>query len=195
MFLQSKIKYKPPVQSLNILWKKESNSDLFIDIFSEKAYKISLDQVEQQIKTEKERGTWNVNNNEGSSYNREIDSVDAINNKAVLRKLVKMSGIAVAHANRAPNVDESKNKQSTCDYRQNPRLFKLTLECFDEIFEYLSSRDMLAIGQTCKTMQQVVGEYVKANYIVAAKYETFSTKWKSSKFATASGNSIFMTLF
>ncbi|XP_055303098.1 uncharacterized protein LOC129568817 isoform X2 [Sitodiplosis mosellana] len=72
MFLQSKIKYKPPVQSLNILWKKESNSDLFIDIFSEKAYKISLDQVEQQIKTEKERGTWNVNNNEGSSYNREI---------------------------------------------------------------------------------------------------------------------------
>lgn len=59
--------------------------------------------------------------------------------------------------------------QSTVYQKEIPRIFKLTIDCFDEIFEYLSSQDMLTLSQTCKTMQQVVGEYAKANYTEATK--------------------------
>ncbi|XP_055303130.1 uncharacterized protein LOC129568837 isoform X1 [Sitodiplosis mosellana] len=40
----------------------------------------------------------------------------------------------------------------------------LTIHCFDEIFEYLSLKDLHSIGRTCKTMQQVAGQYFKQNY-------------------------------
>lgn len=51
-----------------------------------------------------------------------------------------------------------------------PRLYKLNIDCLEEIFEYLSTRDLLALGQTCKTMQQVIGEYFKVNYTAATKF-------------------------
>lgn len=50
-----------------------------------------------------------------------------------------------------------------------PKIFKLTIDCFDEIFEYLSLKDLQSLGQTCKTMQQVAGEYFKQNYLAAEK--------------------------
>ncbi|XP_055303133.1 uncharacterized protein LOC129568837 isoform X3 [Sitodiplosis mosellana] len=52
----------------------------------------------------------------------------------------------------------------------SPRIFKLNIDCFDEIFDYLSTADLLGIGQTCKTMQQVVGEYFKENYTAASMF-------------------------
>lgn len=51
-----------------------------------------------------------------------------------------------------------------------PNLFKLNIDCFDKIFDYLSVPDIHSIGQTCKLMQQVAGEYFKQNYSAAAKY-------------------------
>lgn len=51
-----------------------------------------------------------------------------------------------------------------------PRIFKLNIDCFDEIFNYLLTCDLLAFGQTCKTMQHVVGEYFKENYTAASKF-------------------------
>lgn len=45
-----------------------------------------------------------------------------------------------------------------------PKIFKLDIDCFDEIFEYLSLKDLHSISQTCKTMQKVAGEYFKRNY-------------------------------
>lgn len=53
---------------------------------------------------------------------------------------------------------------------ERPRIFKLNIDCFDEIFDYLSTEDLLGIGQTCKTMQQVVGEYFKKNYTAASMF-------------------------
>lgn len=49
-------------------------------------------------------------------------------------------------------------------------IFKLNIDCLEEMFNYLSTEDLLAIGQTCKTMQQVVGEYFKENYTAASKF-------------------------
>lgn len=45
-----------------------------------------------------------------------------------------------------------------------PAIFNLTIDCFDEIFDYLSLQDLSSFGQTCKSMQKVSGEYFKRNY-------------------------------
>lgn len=47
---------------------------------------------------------------------------------------------------------------------QSP-IFKLNVDCLDKIFDYLSLHDINSIGQTCKPMQQIAGEYFRANYV------------------------------
>ncbi|XP_031620663.1 uncharacterized protein LOC116339121 [Contarinia nasturtii] len=51
-----------------------------------------------------------------------------------------------------------------------PKIFNLTIDSLDEIFEYLNVRDLHSFGQTCKRMRKVAGEYYKQNYISAEKY-------------------------
>ncbi|XP_031635826.1 uncharacterized protein LOC116348820 [Contarinia nasturtii] len=46
----------------------------------------------------------------------------------------------------------------------SPEIFKLNIDCFDEIFEYLNVKDLYSIGQTCKRMNKVAGEYFKENH-------------------------------
>lgn len=53
---------------------------------------------------------------------------------------------------------------------ENPPIFKLDIDCFDEIFEYLSVDDLHSFGQTCTRMNKVAGEYFKQNYSYADKY-------------------------
>lgn len=55
-------------------------------------------------------------------------------------------------------IADSSNGQTT------PKLFKLNLDCFDEIFVYLSKIDLLSLGATCKAMQKVVREYFKEKF-------------------------------
>ncbi|XP_031636498.1 uncharacterized protein LOC116349274 [Contarinia nasturtii] len=52
----------------------------------------------------------------------------------------------------------------------SPNIFKLNIDCFDELFEYLSLKDLHSFGQTCKLMNRVAGEYFKQNYSSAPKY-------------------------
>lgn len=51
-----------------------------------------------------------------------------------------------------------------------PAIFKLTIDCFDDLFDYLSLKDLSSIGQTCKAMQRVAGEYFKRNYFAFEDY-------------------------
>ncbi|XP_031632434.1 uncharacterized protein LOC116346492 [Contarinia nasturtii] len=51
-----------------------------------------------------------------------------------------------------------------------PKIFNLTIDCFDEIFEYLNVKDLYSFGQTCKRMNKVAGEYFKQNYSSAEKF-------------------------
>lgn len=53
---------------------------------------------------------------------------------------------------------------------QSPRIFKMNIDCLDKIFDYLSLKDLHSFGLTCRTMQQVVGEYFKLNFHAAAKF-------------------------
>ncbi|XP_031628909.1 uncharacterized protein LOC116344482 [Contarinia nasturtii] len=43
-------------------------------------------------------------------------------------------------------------------------IFKLTIDCFEEVFDFLSLRDLVAVGQTCKRMQRIAGHCFQLNY-------------------------------
>lgn len=55
---------------------------------------------------------------------------------------------------------------------QPPKLFKLNLDCFDELFDYLSLQDLYSVVKTCKRMQIVTGDYFRRNYSAAKIYLT-----------------------
>lgn len=65
-----------------------------------------------------------------------------------------------------PLVTQSKSHESQNSPRTNPnpQLFKLNTDCFDEIFEWLSQEDLDALGQTCKVMQLVTGDYFQRTF-------------------------------
>lgn len=44
------------------------------------------------------------------------------------------------------------------------KIFKLDVDCFDEIFEYLTMKDILSFGNTCKTAQKLVADYNKQHF-------------------------------
>lgn len=49
-------------------------------------------------------------------------------------------------------------------------IFQLNNDCFAEIFEYLSLRELYAVGQTCKTIYELAGDYFKCNYTGAVTF-------------------------
>lgn len=57
--------------------------------------------------------------------------------------------------------------ESTNEY---PAIFKLTFDCCDEIFEYLSLQDLHSFGETCKIFQKIAGEYFHRNYMAGIKH-------------------------
>lgn len=46
----------------------------------------------------------------------------------------------------------------------SPSIFKLSVDCFREVFDYLPLEDLIAIGQTCKRMQRIAGDFFHSNY-------------------------------
>lgn len=45
-----------------------------------------------------------------------------------------------------------------------PEMFKLTIHCYHEIFDWLSLNELIAVGSTCKHLQQVAGQFFHSNY-------------------------------
>lgn len=52
----------------------------------------------------------------------------------------------------------------------SPPIFKLTVDCCDDIFDYLSTKDLYSFGRTCKAMHKVAGQYFKRNCFGAEKF-------------------------
>lgn len=48
----------------------------------------------------------------------------------------------------------------------SPAIFNLTVDCFHEIFDWLPLNDIISIGQTCKRLQRVAGDFFQTNYAV-----------------------------
>lgn len=55
--------------------------------------------------------------------------------------------------------DESNDKSN-----QPSPLFQLNVDCFEELFEWLSLADLRALRQSCKRLKRVVDYYIKVNY-------------------------------
>ncbi|XP_055297567.1 uncharacterized protein LOC129566056 [Sitodiplosis mosellana] len=47
---------------------------------------------------------------------------------------------------------------------QPPQIFKLNVDCFEKMFEYLSIKDLHSFGQTCKRMQRVAGHFYQQQF-------------------------------
>lgn len=45
-----------------------------------------------------------------------------------------------------------------------PDIFKLNVDCYHEIFDWLSQSDIIALGKTCKRLQRVAGSFFRENY-------------------------------
>lgn len=58
---------------------------------------------------------------------------------------------------------------SAFDIQSPPQIFKLNVDCFEELFEWLSLADLRALRQTCKRLQQVVDYYININYPLVFK--------------------------
>lgn len=48
--------------------------------------------------------------------------------------------------------------------RKRCEIFKLDVDCCEEIFEWLSIKDLYSFGQTCKRMNRIAGMYFYQNY-------------------------------
>ncbi|XP_031633813.1 uncharacterized protein LOC116347378 [Contarinia nasturtii] len=69
--------------------------------------------------------------------------------------------------------DQNHNEDGVADLPNDespPKIFKLNIDCYDEIFEYLGVKDLHSFGQTCKRMNKVAGEYFKQNHSSAEKF-------------------------
>lgn len=49
-------------------------------------------------------------------------------------------------------------------------IFRLNIDCFEAIFDYLSLKDLHSFGQTCQAMQQTAGDYFHRNFKSAEKF-------------------------
>lgn len=62
-------------------------------------------------------------------------------------------------------VQRNRNNENENQYLLSlPPIFKLNGHCFDELFDYLSLKDLHSLGQTSKSMQQMTGTFFKFNY-------------------------------
>lgn len=52
---------------------------------------------------------------------------------------------------------------------ESPQIFKLSIECFNKIFEYCDLRSLHLFSQTCRRMHKLAGLYFEANYGAATK--------------------------
>lgn len=49
-------------------------------------------------------------------------------------------------------------------------IFRLNIDCFEAIFDYLSLKDLHSFGETCRAMQQMAGHYFHRNFKSAEKF-------------------------
>lgn len=62
------------------------------------------------------------------------------------------------------NVTASAIAAELGDSRSSPQIFKLNVDCFEHLFEWLSLDELLSFRCTCKRMKAVVDYYIKLEY-------------------------------
>lgn len=81
--------------------------------------------------------------------------------------------------------EENQNQAAitaTANNESPPRIFKLNTDCTDEVFDLLTLKDIHSMGETCKTMQLVAGEYFHWNFIGTRMIYVRAAKLRHSEF-------------
>lgn len=50
------------------------------------------------------------------------------------------------------------------DEHRLPDIFRLNLDCFEELFDFLSLQELISVARTCKRMQRIAGHCYQQNY-------------------------------
>lgn len=61
------------------------------------------------------------------------------------------------------------NKALVVSAKQTSDLFKLDIDCFEEVFDYLLLRELVAVSLTCKRLQQIAGQCFRLNYAASVR--------------------------
>lgn len=64
----------------------------------------------------------------------------------------------------AENVCQNITSKTKSISKDSSKMFNLNFDCFEELFDYLSLKDLHSLGQTCKQMQRIVGVYFRENF-------------------------------
>lgn len=85
------------------------------------------------------------------------------------KNFIKKETISFIGINQLKNepIKSTRNQRCCCQCRchwQPPKIFKLNVDCFEEIFNYLAIHDIFAMGETCTRMQNVAGYYFQQNF-------------------------------
>lgn len=64
--------------------------------------------------------------------------------------------------------DEIKYSKAHLHNKLQAPIFTLNVDCLNKIFDYLSLQDVHSIGQTCKPIQQIAGDYFQINIVADA---------------------------
>lgn len=59
----------------------------------------------------------------------------------------------------------------------SPCIFNLDIDCFEELFEWLSAADLFALRRTNKRFKKIVDFFIKTNYPAFGKFKLFDTNF------------------
>lgn len=91
------------------------------------------------------------------------------------RKKAKTLKVSTSSNVTAKHINNANNDQIVLSTPISP-FFTLNVDCCDEIFALLPLVDLHSLSETCRTMQEVTGEYFQSNYRaskIAIKHKSF----------------------
>ncbi|XP_055303365.1 uncharacterized protein LOC129569014 [Sitodiplosis mosellana] len=57
-------------------------------------------------------------------------------------------------------------------------LFTLNIDCLEEIFEWLSTKELFALRQTCKRMKRIIDFYIRAYYPTIGRFRLYNSSYE-----------------
>lgn len=80
-----------------------------------------------------------------------------------IRRMMKSGNDIVSKLCKTKNVCQIEALKRTFSSGSS-KIFLLNIDCFEELFDYLSLKELHRLAQTCRRMQRIVGVYFKANF-------------------------------
>lgn len=80
------------------------------------------------------------------------------------------------------NLDVAKNQCQLAvvagPSHQTSELFTLNIDCLEEIFEWLSTKELFALRQTCKRMKRIIDFYIRTYYPTIGSFRLYNESYE-----------------